>query len=427
MEKRNKRIILVLIIVVLSLPLLQFFTNAIVVRKLSGYFIEHKKPEFTIASWFDNSFQNQFNKYFNQKFGFREDFVRLHNQIDYSFFKELHANGIIIGKENYLYESNYIKSYLGDDFLGEEKIATTINKIDSIYKKLQEHNTELLIIIAPGKGYFYPEYIPDERMHERGPTNYQYYIKELEKVNIPYIDFNALFMQMKDTSSIILYPKTGIHWSQASIPFTLDSIVKKTESILNIDMPNVHYSYHPPIAKADRTDADIERSLNLFLPLEIPPMSYPIISFDKDTSLTKPKVVSIADSFFWQFINKGYNKHIFSETKFWYYYKQVYGTGQKDLFVNDIHIRKELFETDLVILMATDANLYKFPYGFTTALEPNKFDKAEKEEEIQKLINYIKTDKKWFNDISNKAERKGISLDSMLYMDARYMIEKKIK
>lgn len=424
MRKINKILILLIIGILLWIPLIQYFTSYWEVDKLHGYFKDEKKPAFTFNSWFNSSFQTRFDKFYNQKFGFRNNFVRLHNQLDYTLFNELHANSVIVGKEDYLYEKNYIKSYLGDDYIGADKISSTIKTIDSIYQVLKENNTEMLIVIAPGKGFFYPEFIPDEMLHERGPTNYDTYVKELKKTEIPFIDFNDLFLKMKDTSSIVLYPKTGIHWSQASIPLVLDSIIKKSESILKMDMPNVHYSFKPLTPEADKQDADIERGLNLFFPLDIPMMSYPIVDFDRDPALTKPKLISIADSFFWQFLNKGYTKHVFSDMQFWYYYKQIYGTDQKDLFVKDIHVRKELFNSDLVILMATDANLYKFPYGFTTALETTEFDEAEKEEKIQNLINYIRTDKKWLNDISKKAEQKGISLDSMLYLDAKYVIDK---
>jgi len=424
MNSRNKKIILILLVVILTLPLLQFFTNIVVVKKLSGYFKEISKPKFSWNKWFDNSFQDQYDQYFNQKFGFRDDFVRLHNQVDYSFFKELHANSVIVGKDEYLYEKNYIKSYLGEDYIGADQIQSTVKTMDSIYQILKQHQTEMLVILAPGKGYFYPEYIPDELMHERGPTNYEGYARELAKSDIPYIDFNDLFLKMKDTSSIVLYPKTGIHWSQASIPFVLDSIIKKSESILNIDMPDVHYSYKKPVSRADRQDADIERGLNLFLPLKIPKMTYPVVSFETDTSLVKPKLISIADSFFWQFFGKGYTKQSFSDVQFWYYYKQVYGTDQKELLVDDIHIRKELFDTDLVILIATDANLYKFPYGFTKALEPTKFDQKETEAKIQNAMEYIKTQNAWMKKIKQKAKERNISLDSMLYLDAKYMIDK---
>jgi len=424
MKSRNKKIILILIVALLTLPLLQFFTNIVVVKKLSGYFKDASKPEFSWSSWFDNSFQNQYDQYFNQKFGFRDDFVRLHNQIDYSIFKKLHANGVIVGKDEYLYEENYIKSYLGDDYIGENQIRSTVKTIDSIYQVLKKHQTEMLIILAPGKGYFYPEYIPDEMMHERGPTNYEDYARELSKSDIPYIDFNDLFLKMKDTSSIVLYPKTGIHWSQASIPFVLDTIIKKSESLLNVNMRDIHYSYKKAVSRADKQDADIERGLNLFFPLKIPKMTYPIVSFDKDPSFVRPKLISVADSFFWQLFGKGYTQQVFSDVQFWYYYKQVYGTNRKNIFVDDIHVRKELFDTDLVILIATDANLFKFPYGFTNALRTTHFDRQELEAKIQHTIEYLKTQKDWMKKIEKKAKKRNISIDSMLYLDARYMIDK---
>jgi hypothetical protein len=424
MEKRSKIILLLVIGIFFWLPLIQYFTHFIDIGKLHGYFKYEEHPEFSVNSWLDNSFQDQFDTYFNQKFGFRDDSVRIHNQLDYSLFKELHANGVIVGKDEYLYETNYIKSYLGDDFIGDSKIKRTVQKIDSIYQILKEHQTEMLLVIAPGKGWFYPEFIPDEMMHEQGPTNYEAYIRELSKTNIPYIDFNDLFIKMKDTSSIVLYPKTGIHWSQGSIPFVLDSIINKTESLLKKDLPHIKYSYPPAIAKASEQDVDMEKGLNLIFPLDIPKMTYPITSVEKGVLLTKPKLIGVADSFFWPFVNSGIIKKPFSDVQFWYYYKQIHATEQNNLFIKDIDPKEELFNTDLVLLMTTDANLYKFPFGFTDALNNNKFDDAAKEKKIQELISYIKTDKKWLEGIKTKADRKGISIDSMLYIDAKYIIEK---
>lgn len=423
MAKKTKNIILILIVVIFTLPLLQFYTDIVVVKKLHGYFKEENNPDFSLSGWFDNSFQTQYDLFFNQKFGFRDDFVRLHNQLDYSLFKELHANSVIVGKEEYLYEHNYIKSYLGEDYIGEDKIRSAVQNIDSIYQVLKEHQTEMLLIIAPGKGYFYPEYIPDAMMHDRGPTNYEGYINEIAKTDIPFIDFNHLFLQMKDTYSIVLYPKTGIHWSQGSIPFVLDSIIKKTEAILQKDLPNISYYYQPPVKKADEQDADIEKGLNLFFPLKIPPMTYPVVSFEKGEQYTKPKLISMADSFFWQFLNLGYINRVFSDLQFWYYYKQIYGTEQKDLFIADIDSKKALFNADLVILMTTETNLYKFPFGFENALKSTKTSLKEQEEKIKEIMNNIKSDEKWYQSVKDKAETKNISIDSMLYLDAKYVFD----
>lgn len=423
-----KKILFILIILGLFLPLIQYQTKTVIVKGLHGSFHKKTLPNFSIKSWFNNTFQNQFDSYFNQNFGFRAPFVRLHNQLDYTLFDKAHANGVILGKEGYLYEKNYIKSYLGEDFIGESRVEKKINTIDSIRRILKAHQTELLVILAPGKGYFYPEFIPDSLLKPRSQTNYEAYSKALSKSEISYIDFNDLFLKMKDTTSIIIYPKTGIHWSQGILPYVMDSIIKKIETNIGMDLKNVKWEYPEPISKADKQDADIERGLNLILPLSVPPMTYPTFHFERGETFDKPKIISIADSFWWQIFNTGISKNVFDEGKFWYYYQQIYPDQfKKDTKVSDIDTRKELFEADLVVLMATDANLYKFPYGFTKALNNPKIGSVAFEAEIQNLINYIKTDKKWFENVQEKAKTKGIPVDSMLYLDAKFTIEMKDK
>jgi hypothetical protein len=44
-----------------------------------------------LAGWINGDYQREKEKYFNDQFGFRNDFVRLHNQIGYSLFKKMNA------------------------------------------------------------------------------------------------------------------------------------------------------------------------------------------------------------------------------------------------------------------------------------------------------------------------------------------------
>lgn len=428
MEKTVKKILFILIIVGLFLPLIQYQTNLVVVKGLHGSFKKNTQTDFSISDWFKNTYQNNFDSYFNQNFGFRAPFVRLHNQLDYSLFGKVHANGVIVGKEEYLYEENYIRSYLGADFIGKSLIDQKVRTIDSIRRVLKAHQTELLVILAPGKGYFYPEYIPDSLNKPVGETNYNIYREALSKSEISFIDFNDLFLKMKDTTSIVIYPKTGIHWSQGILPYVMDSIIKKIETDLNKNLKNVEWEYPKPINKADKQDADIEKGLNLIFPLKIPAMTYPIFHFEKGKDFDKPKIISIADSFWWQIFGSGISKEVFDHGKFWYYYKQVYPDQfKKETKVSDINTKNELFEADLVILMATDANLYKFPYGFLKALEDPTLENAAFEAEIQRIMKYIRTDKKWFEKIQEKAKTRGIPVDSMLYLDAKYNVQMRNK
>jgi hypothetical protein len=45
-------------------------------------------------------------------------------------------------------------------------------------------------------------------------------------------------------------------------------------------------------------------------------------------------------------------------------------------------------------------------------------------EEINGVVNFIKTDQKWMDQIKVKAKQRNISIDSMLVIDAIWMLKK---
>jgi hypothetical protein len=429
MEKRIKKILLVFIVGLFVLPLFQYYTNIVNVKELHGFYIKAENPSFSVNDWFTTNFQQKYDKYYNENFGFRSSFVRLHNQVDYSLFDEVHANGVIVGKQRYLYEEHYINSYFGQDYIGRDSIQNKINTLEAIYKDLKQHQTEMLIVIAPGKGFYYPEYIPDSLVREKDTTNYEVFIDVLKQKNIPYIDFNSLFLAMKDTSSIVLYPQTGIHWSMGILPYVIDSIIKKTESILKIDMPTILWERSKRNSQAYDVDTDIEKGLNMIRHMKSLPMNYPEYSFESAEHKTKPKAIAIADSFLWQIYNMKVFKNIF-RGRFWYYYKKEYINGYaKPTSISSVSTKYEVYQSDIVILMSTESNLYKFPFGFENILKEGLpvISDSVFQVKVSTLINYIKTNKKWLQKIQIKAKNREISLDSMLYYDAAYLIEKKFK
>ncbi|MCZ8286540.1 MAG: hypothetical protein O9353_13905, partial [Bacteroidia bacterium] len=125
--------------------------------------------EFDKEDWFSGYYQEEKEKYINSAFGFRNQFVKLNNQIAYSMFRKAKANGVIIGKETYLYEQSYINAYTGTDFLGKDSIDHTIGRLKFISDTLNKLGKQLLVVFAAGKASFYPEYIPDKYLPVRGP------------------------------------------------------------------------------------------------------------------------------------------------------------------------------------------------------------------------------------------------------------------
>ena len=216
------------------------------VRELKGHIVEQEKPSLSWKTWMDKSYQKEKTKYIKEKFGLRNDFVRFHNQVAFSFFDLAKANGVVVGKDNYLFEKSYIKSYLGEDFVGEEKINDHVKLIEEINDTLIKLDKHLVVLMAPGKGWFYSDKIPDRYgKKETDLTNYQVYKKHIEKTLIPNIDFNEYFLESKESSEYLLYPKTGIHWSVFGETIVMDSLLKKLEDVSEKRFPCFTYKIKP--------------------------------------------------------------------------------------------------------------------------------------------------------------------------------------
>src|SRR4030042_2318806 len=125
----KKNILFGVIIGILVFPGIQKHTGIVHEIGLKGAIVPVAKPDFTMRGWFDASCQEKMETYLNESFGLRNYFVRINNQIAFTFFRKAKASGVIIGKEKYLYEENYIRAYYGLDFIGEDSILHRMQKL----------------------------------------------------------------------------------------------------------------------------------------------------------------------------------------------------------------------------------------------------------------------------------------------------------
>jgi hypothetical protein len=94
-------------------------------------------------------------------------------------------------------------------------------------------------------------------------------------------------------------------------------------------------------------------------------MAYPTFQI-KNPELNKHKTTVIADSYYWGMFNSGFSSTVFNNGKFWFYNQEVYPDHyEKPTMVPNIDFKKEISENEVIILLSTDANLYRFPFGFS--------------------------------------------------------------
>lgn len=375
----------------LFIPMIQQFTPFYNVVKLNGYVKKTEFPAFNSKSWFGESFQQKVEKNLSQKFGFANSFIRLQNQIQFSLFKVAKANGVIVGKENYLYEKSYIDAFYGTDFLGKKTITDQFLKLEKLKDSLNAHGVNLLVVYAPGKGSFYPEFIPDQFITDKKITNLEYNLKLADSVNIDHIDMSSWFIKMKDTSQYFLYPKTGIHYSFYGARLALDTIVNYCKINYKLNLPEINWTEIKLNNKLQNTDRDIERGMNIIQELNNYPMPYQNIKVSKH-SKDAPNMIVIADSYYWQLHNMGLSHNIFKKGQFWFYNKKVYGKVNNQKMVKNLNLKEELLNQKLILLFCTEPVLKKQYWDFINMAYDAFFntDQINNELENKKQIDTIK-------------------------------------
>jgi len=275
-----------------------------------------------------------------------------------------------MGKDGYLFEENYLLAASGQDYIGPDSINELVQTLGLVQQDLMQRGKKLLVCIAPGKGSFYPDKMPDA-YHYNGSTgrNYPEFVRDLVLEEIPLFDVQDWFLKMKATAPYPLYPKTGIHWSSYGEYLVADSLIKQVSALSQKQLPSLKLLRIEQDSKPRDRDDDIELGMNLLRNLPDFKMAYPKFKVQPLKAGQKaPRVLVIGDSFYYGMYNWGMMQHVFAGGEFWYYNHERLVPGKATAFIEDISdYAKEVQQFDVVVVLLTEANLARFGFGMQQA------------------------------------------------------------
>lgn len=432
-QQKNKRVVKVVFAIMfamLLLPMLNYKNIWLKELHLHGSESQAERPTWSTKSYFDGQYQDSFANFVSAKLPLRSYAIKAHNQILFSAFKYTTAAQVIVGKENYLYETPYLNAVNGNSYIGDAEIIKRSLKLQKIQNALAKRNKKLLVLFAPGKASYFPEKIPNDFYKERVKNNHSELIKAYQKHQISYIDFLSYFNELKANSKFPLYGKYGIHWSQYGMSLAMDSALKKIAQEFNRKFASKEKIKTEQLNNYRFTDNDVELALNLYFDLPKEQMAYRSFEWKENASSFKPNVLVVADSYWWLVHNNYISKKIFNDYHFLYYNKSIYNFDQQlNIEITPQLISEYVNSSDLIILMATEANDNWFPYGFDDVLL-NELAKPIikpvnnlKEEAIQLKMNEIKKDATWYASIVAKAEQNKTTTIQQLRADAIWVLQ----
>jgi len=414
---RYYKIIYIIIVAVLLVPLLEQNLELFQRDPLGGYFQTAVKPVLTRKGYFDYlSFQEASEKYANENFGFRNSLLRMRNQIYFSVFDQSPIADYYIGKNKYLFQSNYIDAYYGNDFVGDSVLDRLTAGIQRLQDTLADHHITLLTIIAPSKAWYFPEYISKEMdlTPKDSNTNYGTFLRFAGDKKLNLMDFNASFLKQKGKVDFPLYSRNGTHWSHQSATNSFDSILRKLDQLTGRQFPEMRW-----IGETENDshsgENDVVWTMNLFCdPEGDSSLMRPFVQFNKLNGYT-PKVLGVTDSYYGVFEELGLLKNCFQSPDYWFGYEHKFPKEKysKRLEEKDL-LKSEIESHEVVILLCTPHNIPKMGWGFIEEAL-SIYDTAShlgysyKEVlEIEQQKSYLQASPEWLQDILQQAKDKNI-------------------
>lgn len=231
---------------------------------LSGVTVATEKPNATISSIMDGSYQTQYDAWYATNFPVRSALVKGYNQIKYSVRGQI--GSVIPGRDNDLHGDLWLDGFINTK-LSEEILNQYTDDLTTIKEEMKKQNKIFLYLISPNKSELYSETMPwNYRLSMKyvsdTPSIKNQVLSVLAKTQIPYYDTTLTMLDLKKSGMIQPYSKTGIHWNS----YGGGEALKGYLNMLNIMGANVPellpvYSIDPI---PEEEDVDYKELLNLY-------------------------------------------------------------------------------------------------------------------------------------------------------------------
>lgn len=423
-----RNLLYILLVLILSLPGILGITCLYEEKPLHGDIDKNNlfSPiDFCWDIWFEGSFQKEMEKSAAAGTGARNFLVRTANQLNYNLLRTTDNDNVVIGKEDYLYEKGYITAYSGRNFCGEYFISHAIDDFKRLQQILKEKfGTDLVLIFEPGKAGTFPEFIPEnERRHGDVTDNYSVFIKECNKQNLAFLDLQNYFLKMKDTSRYPLFSPYGVHWTTYGMYLATDTLLSYLGKATGLNIADIQIN---DIRLTDTTkdvDFDLENTLNLLYDLPRKSFAFPAVTWDT-AGRDRPKVLTIADSYFWMMHNHGLPHMAFANEVYWYYYKTIFPYIWLDnpRWIKDIDRRAVTEKQDVILFMITEMNLYRAFWGFTDELL-GWYDTSRVKDPLFEAMKFILYDDVLYQMLLERSEIWSCPFDVALQRFAQSLVE----
>ena len=301
-----------------------------------------------------------------------------------------------------------------------EFIDNEVAAMCTLRDSLKNYNTEFLSFIAPDKSFVYPEYLPTEGW-ERDTTALniaETFSDKLEENGFPNINMTKWFIQIKDTVDYQLFKRMDFHWGFSAV-YGYDSLFRLMSSLNGLDLPQIRIDSLTTYIDDERQND--EKMLNLIFRIKDPTIQHKAHVSVQCDGCYKPKVLFVSDSFIWAFSKHLPDRELLQHEEVWYYNNTCFdGFKFEKHDLEEINRLRRVLRADYVVFGACNFNWDEGTMGFAQRILDDLNDRDLVK--VSLTMNEIEADTNWMKALNIQTGILSKSLEEVLAMEADNVI-----
>ena len=165
---------------------------------------------------------SQAGDYFQEHFAFRNELVTGNALLHGRLLETSTADGVIQGKNGWLYYKDSLDDYLGQDLLSDRSLFNIAHMLSMTQQALEEKRVNFLFTIAPNKNSLYGDNMPYyDKLKVSGQTNRENLESWLKTEKVAYADLYQALMEEDE----VLYHARDSHWNNKGAALAADVLM----------------------------------------------------------------------------------------------------------------------------------------------------------------------------------------------------------
>ena len=165
---------------------------------------------------------SQAGDYFQEHFAFRNELVTGNALLHGRLLETSTADGVIQGKNGWLYYKDSLDDYLGQDLLSDRSLFNIAHMLSMTQQALEEKGVNFLFTIAPNKNSLYGDNMPYyDKLKVSDQTNRENLEGWLKTEKVAYADLYQVLMEEDE----VLYHARDSHWNNKGAALAADVLM----------------------------------------------------------------------------------------------------------------------------------------------------------------------------------------------------------